>query len=129
MLTDTIQKNIYHQRINTVIGYVRENLDADLSLETLARVAGFSPFHFHRVFKAITDETINALIVRLRLERAAALLRATPHLSITDAAFASGFNAVATFSRAFKKQYGLPASQWDRQSHAYAPFCRLIFVS
>jgi len=129
MLTDTIQKNIYQQRINAVIGYVRENLDADLSLETLARVAGFSPFHFHRVFKAITDETINALIVRLRLERAAALLRATPHLSITDAAFASGFNAVATFSRAVKKQYGLPASQWDRQSHAYAPFCRLIFVS
>ncbi len=111
------QETLYHQRINAVISYVRENLEADLSLEKLASVAGFSPFHFHRVFKAITEETINELIMRLRLERAAALLRATPQLSITDTAFACGFNSVATFSRAFKKQYGLPASHWDRQSH------------
>ena len=117
MTVYSTQETIYHQRINAVISYVRENLEADLSLEKLASVAGFSPFHFHRVFKAVTEETINELIVRLRLERAAALLRATPQLSVTDAAFASGFNAVATFSRAFKKQYGQPASRWDRQSH------------
>ena len=116
MASDFVQKNIYQQRINAVIRYVRENLDSDLSLETLAQVASFSPFHFHRVFKAMTDETINELVVRLRLERAAALLRATPDLSITDAAFESGFTAVATFSRAFKKHFGLTASAWDRQS-------------
>lgn len=116
MASDFVQKNIYQQRINAVIRYVRENLDSDLSLETLARVASFSPFHFHRVFKAMTDETINELVIRLRLERAAALLRATPHLSITDAAFDSGFTAVSTFSRAFKKHFGLTASAWDRQS-------------
>lgn len=48
---------------------MREQLDGDLSVETLAQVAGFSPFHFHRVFKAMTDETLNELVVRLRLER------------------------------------------------------------
>jgi AraC-like DNA-binding protein/DNA gyrase inhibitor GyrI len=117
MTVNSTQETIYQQRINSVISYVRENLEADLSLEKLAGVAGFSPFHFHRVFKALTEETINEMVVRLRLERAAALLRASPELSITDAAFAVGFNAVATFSRAFKKQYGLPASHWDRQSH------------
>jgi len=117
MTVYSTQETIYHQRINAVISYVRENLEADLSLDKLASVAGFSPFHFHRIFKAITDETINELTLRLRLERAAALLRASPELSITDAAFACGFNAVATFSRAFKRQYGLPASRWDRQSH------------
>ena len=116
MLPDLTQKNVYHQRINAVIGYVRDHLDADLSVETLAQVAGFSPFHFHRVFKAMTDETLNELVVRLRLERAAALLRATPHLSITDAAFDSGFASVATFSRSFKKHFGLVASAWDRQT-------------
>lgn len=117
MTVYSTQETLYHQRINAVISYVRENLEADLSLEKLASVAGFSPFHFHRVFKAVTEETLNEMIGRLRLERAAALLRATPQLSITDAAFASGFNSVATFSRAFKKQYGQPASRWDRQSH------------
>lgn len=116
MLSESTQKNIYEQRINAVIAYAREHLDDDLSLATLAQVAGFSPFHFHRIFKAMTEETINELVVRLRLERAAALLRATPALSITDAAFESGFTAVATFSRAFKKHFGLTASAWDRQS-------------
>lgn len=115
MEPNATQQTIYHQRIDTVIAYVRTHLEEDLSLETLAAVAGFSPFHFHRLFKAITNETINELTNRLRLERAAALLRAIPTLSITDAAFACGFNSIAVFSRAFKKRYGIPASQWDRQ--------------
>jgi AraC family transcriptional regulator len=116
MLTRPVQKNLYVQRINTVIGYVRENLNHDLSLEALARVAGFSPFHFHRLFKSMTEETINELVMRLRLERAAALLRARPGLSITEAAFECGFKSVSVFSRAFKKQYNRNPRQWDRQS-------------
>jgi len=116
MATSPTQENLYLQRINAVIDYVRDHLQDALSLETLADVAGFSPFHFHRVFKSITDETVNDMVVRLRLERAATLLRATPTLAITAAAFESGFSSVAVFSRAFKKQYGLNASQWDRQS-------------
>jgi len=116
MLPEFTQKHVYQQRINAVIAYAREHLDDDLSLATLAQVAGFSPVHFHRVFKAMTDETINELVLRLRLERAAALLRASPTLSITDAAFESGFTAVATFSRAFKKHFGCTASTWDRQT-------------
>lgn len=110
------QENLYLQRINAVIDYVREHLHDDLSLDLLARVAGFSPFHFHRVFKAIAEETLSDMVVRLRLERAASLLRATPELSITAAAFACGFRSVPVFSRAFKKQYGLNARRWDRQS-------------
>ena len=116
MPTRPAQENIYIQHINAVTGYVRENLNDDLSLDTLARVAGFSPFHFHRIFKSITEETVSDMVVRLRLERAVALLRATPRLSITDAAFACGFKSVAVFSRAFKKQYDINARQWDRQS-------------
>jgi AraC family transcriptional regulator len=110
------QTNLYLQRINAVIGYVREQLQTDISLNTLARVAGFSPFHFHRLFKAITGETISDMVLRLRLERSVLLLRSTPTCSITEAAFAAGFQSVAVFSRSFKKQYGINASQWDRQS-------------
>ena len=111
-----VQQNLYLQRIHAVIGHVRENLDGDLSLAALAQVAGFSPFHFHRVFKTLTGETVNEIVLRLRLERAVALLRSTPQLSITDAAYECGFQSVAVFSRAFKRQYGLPASRWDRHS-------------
>jgi len=105
---------IYHQRIDTVITYVRNHLVEELPLEILSRVAGFSPFHFHRIFKSITGETLAGMVTRLRLERAATLLRATPQLTITDAAFACGFHSVAVFSRSFKKQYGIAASRWDR---------------
>lgn len=113
--TRSAQENLYLQRINAVIDHVREHLHDDLSLDALARVAGFSPFHFHRVFKSITEETMNDMVVRLRLERVVALLRSTPELSITDAAFECGFKSVAVFSRAFKRQYGFNARQWDRQ--------------
>lgn len=110
------QENLYLQRINAVISHVREHLNDDLSVGTLARVAGFSPFHFYRVFKSITDETVSDLVLRLRLERAATLLRARPELSITQASLESGFKSVSVFSRLFKKQYGINARQWDRQS-------------
>ncbi|HJS20456.1 MAG TPA: AraC family transcriptional regulator [Anaerolineales bacterium] len=116
MPTRSAQLNIYVQRIKAVIDHVRENLNDDLSLASLAQVAGFSTFHFHRIFKSITEETINDMVVRLRLERAVALLRSTPELSITQAAFECGFRSVSVFSRAFKRQYGLNAGQWDRKS-------------
>jgi AraC family transcriptional regulator len=107
MSTNYVQENLYLQRINAVISHVREHLHDELTLESLARVAGFSPFHFHRVFKSITEETVSDMVVRLRLERAAVLLRASPELSITQAAFESGFQSGAVFSRAFKKRFGL----------------------
>jgi len=110
------QTNLYLQRLNAVIGHARANLTDDLSLEALARVAGFSPFHFHRLFRSLTGETLSDLVARLRLERAVALLRATPRRSITEAAYASGFASVSVFSRAFKRRYGLNARQWDRQA-------------
>lgn len=116
MPTASSQENVYLQRIHTVISHIRGNLNENLSLETLAGVAGFSPFHFHRLFKSITGETVNEIVTRLRLERAVILLRSTPKLSITDAAFACGFKSRSVFSRAFKRQYGFNARQWDRQS-------------
>ena len=55
------------------------------------------------------------MVVRVRLERAADLLRTVPKLSITAAAFEAGFSSVSVFSRAFRKQFGVTARQWDRK--------------
>ncbi len=115
MSTAPPQENIYVQRLNLVINYIREHVTDDLPLEKLAHVAGFSPFHFHRIFKSLTGQTVNQFTTRLRLERAAALLKASPSLSITEAALDCGFGSVSSFSRSFKKQYGIAASQWNRQ--------------
>ncbi len=67
------QKEYIH-RINKVIDYIEAHIDGDLSLEILADVASFSPFHFHRIFSAFVGETLNDFIKRLRIEKAASLL-------------------------------------------------------
>lgn len=116
MTRPAAQTHEYTRRINTVISHVRDNLNEALPLETLARVAGFSPFHFHRLFKSITGESVADMVMRLRLERAVMLLRSSPACTITSAAFASGFQSASVFSRTFKKHYGFSARSWDRHS-------------
>jgi len=102
----------YISRINRVIDYIERNIDKDLSLEDLASVAHFSPFHFHRVFGAMMGETLNHFIQRIRIEKAAVKLINQPKKSITEIAFDCGFSGSATFARAFKATFGMSASQW-----------------
>ena len=102
----------YVARINRVIDHIETNIDADLSLESLAAVANFSPFHFHRLFRAFLGETPKQFILRVRLEKAAAQLTANPKKSITEIAFDCGFSGSATFARAFKEAFQVSASEW-----------------
>jgi AraC family transcriptional regulator len=106
----------YEDRVNRVIDHVRQNLDADLSLNRLAKVANFSPYHFHRVFRASTGETVAEFTRRAQLERAAYLMKATPHRQLGSIALDVGFPSISEFSRAFKKQYGMAPSRWDRKT-------------
>ena len=103
----------YLQRVNAAIDYIVGNLDQSLDLDTLAGVAYFSPFHFHRVFKSVTGETLNAFVKRLRLERALQTLAHGREKSLTAIALSCGFQSVSDFSRSFKKRYGVPPSQFD----------------
>ncbi len=103
----------YTQRINRVIDYLRGNLDRQVKLEELAKVACFSEFHFHRIFSAVSGETLNNFTNRLRLERAARFLRYT-NRSLTDIAFDCGFSSSATFSRAFRSGYDTSPSQFRK---------------
>ena len=109
-----IQANsAYAQRINRVIDHLRGNLDRQVKLEELAKVAGFSEFHFHRIFGAVSGETLNNFTNRLRLEKAARLLRYSSQ-NLTDIALACGFSSSATFSRAFRSGYDTSPSQFRR---------------
>ena len=103
----------YTRRIDWVIDHVRENLDRPLNLDELARVACFSSFHFHRIFGAVTGETLNHFTNRLRLEKAARLLRFSDQ-NVTDIALECGFSSSATFSRAFRSGYGTSPSEYRK---------------
>ncbi len=107
---------IYHERINNVLDHISAHLDGNLSLEVLAGVAHFSPFHFHRIFKNIVGQTLNQYVNRTRVEHAAKLMRANLGLRVLDAAIVCGYESAAGFSRAFKKHYGISPRQWDRRS-------------
>src|ERR1700678_718746 len=110
----TTQANCeYSQRIDRVIDYLRTNLHRPVKLAELAEVACFSEFHFHRIFTAVSGETLNHFTNRLRLEKAAALLRYTDK-SVTDVALDCGFSSSATFSRAFRTGYETSPSEFRK---------------
>jgi len=103
----------YAQRMNRVIDYLRRNLDRQVKLGELAKVACFSEFHFHRIFGAFSGETLNNFTNRLRLEKAARLLRYTRQ-SLTEIALNCGFSSSATFSRAFRSGYDTSPSEFRK---------------
>src|ERR1700741_1846992 len=94
----------YVQRIDRVIDHLRANLHRPVKLAELAEVACFSEFHFHRIFGAVCGETLNSCTGRLRLEKAARLLRYSAQ-SLTSIALECGFSSSATFSRAFRAAF------------------------
>jgi len=104
----------YTVRINRVIDHIETHLGDQLSLEGLAKVANFSPFHFHRVFGAMVGETLNQFVARLRAEKAATQLAANPKKTITEIALDCGFSSAATFARAFKERFSMTASEWRK---------------
>lgn len=105
----------YRKRINRVILHIEAHLGEPLRLEDLARVAHFSPFHFHRIFAAFTGESLAAFIRRLRLERAAQHLL---HLdvSVTEIALGAGYETPSAFTRAFVTLFGVSPTEY-RQRH------------
>ena len=82
--TGTARRAEYVARINRVIDYIARHLDEPLSLAALAKVACFSPHHFHRVFGAMTGETLNGFVQRVRTEKAASMLISHPARSVTE---------------------------------------------
>ena len=106
MLTDNLSLPEHIGCIEEVKRYIREHLNESLDRETLAGVAGFSIPHFHRVFTAQVGESAVSYVRRLRLERAGRKLRMGA-VDITEVALAAGYDSHASFSKAFKQQFGL----------------------
>ena len=115
----------YIKRINGILLFIDENLDSELSLETVANIGFYSPFHFHRIFKAITNETLNSYITRKRIEKTASILLHQKDVSITELSFQYGFNSNSSFTRTFKKFYGLSPSEFRKSKPKYSKIRQL----
>ena len=90
--------------IQDVLDYIEDNLDEDLDISILSEVAHISPYHFHRIFKKVTKESLIKYIQKRRLTHAALKLVATDK-PIIEIAFNYNYNSQEAFSRSFKKQF------------------------
>lgn len=98
-------QQLYKERILRVLVFIQQNLDYDLSTDQLAKVAYFSPYHFHRIFSGMVGESLKEHIRRLRLERAAMRLKHTDK-SVLEIALEAGYETHEAFTRAFKAVSG-----------------------
>jgi AraC family transcriptional regulator len=108
----------YDGRMHRVLGHIDKQLDQPLDLETLAEVAHFSPFHFHRLFSAWMGETLGDYLRRRRVEIAATRLVAQPRIPVLQLALSVGFGSAEAFARAFKKRFGCSPTSWRLQQSA-----------
>lgn len=109
----------YNGRVLRVLVYIQGHLDDAISLEDLAAVAHFSPYHFHRVFRGMVGESVMGHVRRLRLERAAHRLKFGDQ-PITRLAFEAGYETHEAFTRAFAAMFGEPPSRF-REHHRTRP--------
>lgn len=95
----------YAGRMNKAMDYAYAKLGSDFELSEMADAACFSRYHFHRMFTAFTGETPGEFLRRIRLAKAAGLLRDDPRRDVTAVAMDSGFSSPSAFSRAFKERF------------------------
>jgi AraC-like DNA-binding protein len=87
------------------------DLELPMTLAEAAREACLSPFHFHRSFQAVFGEAPLAFRTRLRLERAARLLRESNE-PVTELSLRAGYQSLGTFSATFHERFGLSPSAY-----------------
>ncbi len=110
----------YGRRIARVTDYIAANLDSELNVERLAEVATFSPFHFHRIYREATGETLTDTVRRLRLHRAAVELT-REDAPLEKIAKRAGYSTLAAFTRAFSADYGVPPGTYRLRGSLLPP--------
>ncbi|MCP4358500.1 MAG: AraC family transcriptional regulator [Chloroflexi bacterium] len=111
-MTNQQETNLdYQQRINRVLVCIQNRLETPPTLNELAALASFSPYHFHRIFTAYMGESLAAYVRRVRLEQAAMQLLHSRQ-EILEIAFNVGYETQAAFGKAFKKHFGVSPSAY-----------------
>jgi AraC family transcriptional regulator len=98
-------------RLRRIKELVHVKMEDDLSLDEMAQSVGLSTAHFARMFRKSTGETPHQFVLRQRLERAKAMLRA-PDARILDVAVACGFKTQQHFAQVFRDVYGASPTEY-----------------
>jgi AraC family transcriptional regulator len=107
----------YRERISLVVAAILKEPTADHRLEDLAAIAHFSPFHFHRIYRDVTGETVAATIRRVRLAQATQLLW-QGSVSVAQVSTMVGYESPQAFTRAFRAFAGRSPSEFRQRARA-----------
>ncbi|MFV2093675.1 MAG: GyrI-like domain-containing protein, partial [Hyphomicrobiales bacterium] len=111
----------YHSRVRRVGDYIDAHLDDALDLEKLADIACYSPYHWHRIYRALAGETAAQTVRRRRLHRAALALISTSD-TVGLIARAAGYASVEAFTRAFGAAHGAPPASFRKAGNTPADY-------
>ncbi|VVE53954.1 AraC family transcriptional regulator [Pandoraea horticolens] len=101
----------YAQRMEPVLAWLASHPDSTPDLYHLAELACLSPYHFHRIYRALLGETVNATMQRIRMHRAAVALAGSED-SMRVVASRAGYASDAAFNRAFGAFFGMPPGRY-----------------
>jgi len=114
------QKRLARDRADRVIAILKHRLSAPPGLEELGREVGCSPYHLSRTFSQVTGTTIPQYMRKLRMERAADLLRSGRY-NVTEAALEVGYSSLSHFSQAFCQVIGCCPGLYPSKKSTQAP--------
>ena len=114
-MSDTRYQEEYRRRIHKVQDYIEQHAGSSLTVEELSDVAGFSKFHFSRIFQGVLQESLIHYVNRIRMEQALFLLAHRADKNMTDIALELGFSDSAVFSRTFKNYYGVSPREYRQE--------------
>lgn len=108
----------YINSIKKALNYIENNLQEDIDLSAIAKEAGYSLYHFHRIFKGIVGDSMKDYVRKRRFTEAAKELVYT-NKSIVEIGIKYGYESREGFSRAFEKVYGRNPSEVRRDNLLY----------
>ncbi|WP_300171682.1 GyrI-like domain-containing protein [Sulfuricurvum sp.] len=112
-MKDSTQKE-YFQSVYRTVRHIEEHSSENLSLDELSKIAGFSKYHFHRIFKSIVGESVGDYIRRVRLQKTT--IKFKTDRNITSIAMESGYETSAAFTKVFKEHFGQTPSEFSRRA-------------
>lgn len=107
----SLQTDQSYSTIAKAMSFIEANLANQITLEEVAAASGYSRTYFIRLFKEIVGINFKYYLERERIELASDLLE-MEEMSITEIAYAVGFNSFSSFWRAFKKLKGVSPREW-----------------
>lgn len=108
-----INKTLGLEKLNQAFKYIEDNYQEDITLPDAARSAGFSQYHFSRIFKEITQKNFHSYLSEFRIKKAEKLLNDT-NMTIAQAAHTAGFNSITTFNRIFRELRGCTPKEYKK---------------